>query len=338
VFGLAIGCVAGESRTTRSEPGESFANKSIQLLVAAQAGGAYDLVGRIVAERIVEYIPGKPTIIVQNMPGAGGLQMTNYLYNVSPKDGTTFGLPLNSILLEPTLHHLAREGGQVRFDLAKMNWIGTPIQDPAILLVKRGAGDGKFEGIRSRSLIIGTAGSGSDSSLVPSLCNGLLKTQLKIVRGYRGLPDILIAFERGEVEAFSAGYAGVLAARPHWLKDGTIDVVVQFGSTRLASLQNVPTAVEIADDHRAQEMLRLFAKKFDAAYPFMLPPGVSPSRVAMYRNAFEAMLKDTIFERRFAEAGFSVNPVSGEGIQHLVEGLARVDPGYVSSLQKILSE
>jgi tripartite-type tricarboxylate transporter receptor subunit TctC len=205
-------------------------------------------------------------------------------------------------------------------------------------LVKRGAGDGKFEGIRSKNLVIGAAGPGSDSSLVPSLCNGLLKTQFKIVRGYRGLPDILIAFERGEVEAFSAGYAGVLVARSHWLKDGTIDVVAQFGSNRLVSLQNVPTAIELADNQGAQEMLRLFAKKFDAAYPFMLPPGVSPSRVAIWRSAFEAMLKDTIFERRFVEAGFSVNPVSGEGIQHLVESVAGVDPGYVSSLQKILSE
>ena len=318
------------------EGDEFFKGKTIKLLVGAQAGQSYDLSARLVAQYITKYIPGKPNIIVENMPGAGSLSMTNFVYNIGPFDGTLMALPLSSVLLEPSLNLLSRSGGQAKFDLMKFNWIGTPVQDPPVLLVNAKANIDSFAQLRSQPLVVGTSGAGADNNLVATLCNALLGTQLKLVSGYKGVSDMILAFERGEISGFATGYSALPVAKPQWLTEGTIKLLAQFGLERIKQQPNVPTAIELAETDDAKEMLRIYARKFNAAYPFLLPPNVPRDRVEIIRTAFNALMKDAEFIDRFNRTGMVLDPVSGAGIEKLIISSMQAPPRLVDQLRSIL--
>jgi tripartite-type tricarboxylate transporter receptor subunit TctC len=332
VLGAGAALIASQS-PSRADT-DFFQGKTIRLLVAAQTGGGYDLTARVVAEFMGNHIPGKPSFVVQNMPGAGGLTMTKYLYNVAPKDGTVTGMPLNSLFLEPSLHLLSREGGNADFNLEKLNWIGTPVQDPAVLVISSKA----FKSGKKAEYTIGAAGSGSDSNVIPVLCNGLLDTKFKLVRGYRGLADIILAFERGEIAAFATAFGSLTTSRPKWVTDGSVHFFAQFGSKRLAALPQVPTAIELAKGNDEKDMFRFFSRKYEAAFPIMAPPGVPSDRIETLRTAFDATMRDPQFVTKFKSTSLTLDPVSGREIERLVMDVGKENTQLVMRMRKILSE
>lgn len=337
--GLLAGALAlggGISLPTLRAQEDLFRGKTIRILVGAQAGQSYDLAARILANHIKKYLPGAPGVVVENMPGAGSLTMTNYIYNSGSRDGMLIGLPLSSILLEPALNLTSRAGGQVRFDLRKINWIGTPVKDPPVLLVSAKTGISSFDELRRREITVGASGAGSDNALAATLSNALLGSKLRIVAGYGGVSDIMLALERGEVEGFATGYSALPVARPQWLANGTVKLLAQFGLERIRQQPAVPTAVELATSADAKEMLRIYGRKFNAAYPFMLPPDVPADRVELVRAAFMNTLTDPDFQEQFAKSGMVLDPVMGPEIEQLIKSTDEAPPQLVAQLRDIL--
>jgi tripartite-type tricarboxylate transporter receptor subunit TctC len=265
---------------------EMFRGKSLRLLVGTTPGAGYDLIARILAPALSRLIPGNPSVVVENMPGAGSLAMMNYLYNRAPRDGTVMGLPLNGVLLEPTIKLMSRAGGAANFDIQKMSWIGSTTEDAQALWFRTDSKIKSIADLKTIKSIAAASAPGADNFTVAVLTNNLLGTKMDLVRGYQGTNPIFLAVERGEAEGSATAYSAILVARPQWLKDNKIKVLIQYGTERLPDLPDVPTAVEVAENQEVKDMLRVFAIKFKATYPFVLPPEVPADHVEAIRTAF----------------------------------------------------
>ncbi len=295
-----------------------FRGKTIRLLVGTTPGAGYDLIARLLAPAMSRLIPGNPSVVVENMPGAGSLVMMNHLYNRAPRDGTVMGLPLNGVLLEPTVKLMSRAGGAANFDIQKMPWIGSSTEDGQAPWLRTHSPIKTFADLRTTNSIAAASAPGADNFTVPVLTNNLLGTKMEIVRGYQGTNPIFLAIERGEAHGSATAYSAVVVTRPQWLKDNFIKVLIQYGQERLPDLPDVPTAIEIADDKDVKEMLRIFAVKFKATYPFVLPPETPADRVEVIRTAFEAAMKDASFLAATRKANLPIKPLRGVEIERLI--------------------
>ena len=209
-----------------------YKGKTLRISVGASVGGGYDLVARIIANRIGAHIPGNPSVVVENIPSASGLVMANTLYNKAPRDGTTIGLPTNAIALEPRLKVLTRAGGEASFDVSKFAWLGVASRQPQILFFWNTAGIKTVEDLKTKPTIVAALSSGSDSFLLPTVINNMLGAKMKIVPGYEGHGDVFPALMRGEVQGYNNSLAGTISSNPEYIRNGTLNVVIQFGRSR----------------------------------------------------------------------------------------------------------
>ena len=328
--------IAALALSTHARANSFFEGKTLRFYVGIPPGGAYDLAPRILAAHIGKNIPGNPKIVVENMPGAGSLTMMNFLYNRASRDGTAIGFPMNTMLLEPSLKVVSGAGGHAQFDLSRMAWIGTPGQDPAVAWVGANVPVKTFDDLRSRGATFGSTGAGADSTLLANLSNRLLGTKIKVISGYKGVADYLLAFEGGEIEGAVTTYAALMAARPDWIKNGRIRIIAQYGTDRSSEMPDVPTAVELASTQQAKEMLRLYGVKFTAAYPVVLPPDVPAEQVRVLRAAFAQTMKDPEFQSQMASMRISGGMVSPETVERFVKELDGAPKDVVDQLRQVL--
>ncbi|MDB5597103.1 MAG: Tripartite-type tricarboxylate transporter, receptor component TctC [Hyphomicrobiales bacterium] len=313
-----------------------YKGKTVRILIGGAAGAAYDFVGRALAAHMGRHIPGEPNVVVENMPGAASIVMTNYLYNRAPHDGTVMGMPLNGIVLEPRLKSLSRDGSNVHFDLSKMSFVGTPAQQPQVLWVWHDTAFKTFDDLVTRPSNFGATAPGGDNFILPTMSNQLLGTQMKVVSGYKGVNDIFLAVEQGEVHGNTANLSSLLG-KPDWMRANKARILVQFGTERLDALKDVPTAIELAKDESARQMFRVYATKFKTTYPLMLPPDVPPERVKMLRAAFDETMKDPAFIADAEKIGIDVMPLSGEEIGKVMEDIDRVPQDVIDRLRKLVN-
>jgi tripartite-type tricarboxylate transporter receptor subunit TctC len=315
-------CTALVGGSACADPVADFYNgKSITHIVGAGAGGAYDLVSRAVVSHMGRHIPGMPKFIVSHMAGASSLVMMNYLTNPARKDGTVMGMTNPNIALEQPLKMLSKGGGRVLFDVSKLQWIGSPLQQPHVLWVWHTAPANTFKDLKTNKVILGSTAVGGDNYTLPLILTRLMGAKLDIVSGYEGQNDIFIATERGEVQGNSAILPNLTSARPEWFRDGKVRVLVQFGTTRMRQLPDVPTAIELAETQDGKEMLRFYARKFSMAYPFVMAPEVPADRVAAIRAAFDATMNDPGFLKDTQRLGLDVDPFSGAQMEQLIKEL-----------------
>ncbi|MDO9441932.1 MAG: tripartite tricarboxylate transporter substrate-binding protein [Beijerinckiaceae bacterium] len=313
-----------------------YRGKSIRLIVGAASGGGYDIPARLLATHMPKHIPGNPSIVVENMPGATSLIMTNYLYARAPRDGTALGMPNNNVPMEPRLKLLSREGGNVSFDIGKFGWVGSPVQEPQILFTLTSAA-GSFGDLKTRKVVLGSTGRSADNFSLPFMLNQLLGAKTDIVPGYKGQSDIFIAIDRGEVQGNSTGLTNLLVTKPDWVRDDRVRILVQFGATRAREIPDVPTAVELASDEATRDLFRFFSMKFLMARPIALPPDVPPERVKALQDAFDATMKDEAFLVDARKIGLEINPVSGAEVAKLVADIQDVPESVVQRLRDVLS-
>jgi tripartite-type tricarboxylate transporter receptor subunit TctC len=334
---LLSGFLAGGS--ARADPVSDFyRGKTIRLIVGAAAGGGYDIVGRVVASRLGVHIPGNPSVVVENLAGAGGLVMANSFYNSAPRNGTAIGLPTNAIPLEPRLKILTRNGGTAGFDLGELGWLGSAAQQPQVLYVWHDVPVKTAADLKTMQVLMGTLGVGTDSYTLPLLMNEIMGTKLKVVPGYVGESDTLVAMERGEIQGNTAGLANLLSAEPEWLREGKIRILVQFGRERLPELPDVPAAPELASSDIDRDMLRFFALKYDMAYTLIAPPGVPAERLAALRNAFDATMKDPEYIAAAKKISLPINPLSGDEVTKLVAQIQDAPQYVVDRLRSTLDK
>jgi len=316
---------------------EFFRGKTITFLVGAASAGAYDVATRAVANHMPRHIPGYPKMVVQNMPGAASLTMTNYLYNRAPRDGTFIGMPNNSIPLEARLQVMSRDGGAVQFDLAKFNWIGTPTQDPQALFVWHTTRAKTIFEARNDKISLGSTATGADNFTLPTILNKIIGTNFGIVTGYQGQSDIFLAIERGESQGNSTSWSNIVIGKPDWLKERKIRVLLQFGAQRMAALPDIPTAIEAAETDDIREMFRFYSFKFQIARPVLAPPGVPDDRVQALQDAFDITMKDPLFLAEAAKIGFVVEPLRGIEIRSLIARMEETPQSVTDRLKHILA-
>jgi tripartite-type tricarboxylate transporter receptor subunit TctC len=304
VLAAALPC----STIAAAETVEDFyRGKTIELVVGAAAAGGYDIAARTIANHMGVHIPGRPTILVRNMPGAVGLIMTNYLYGVAKRDGTVIGMTTSNIPLEPRLKLLSPDGSSMKFELGRFSWLGTPLQEPQVTWVWHTAPAATFADLKTNTVLMGATTASADNYVLPMLVNQLLGARMQVVPGYQGQNEIDLAVERGELQGNNTGLSNLTVNKADWMREHKIRVLLQFGTERLAALLDVPTAVELAPGDADRALLRFYALKFNMARPILAPPEVPAERVAALQAGFTETMRDQQYLNEAKRIGLDTN-------------------------------
>lgn len=296
-----------------------YKGKTVKLIVGAAAGGGYDTHSRMIAKHMTKHIAGNPGIVVMNMPAAGGLVATNHVYALADKDGSSIGLFNRYSILAGVLGN-----EQARFKVEEFHWLGTPASysDNAYLFVIRSALPHKtVEDLRKADppLSVGNVGSAPVRVLKEAL--GL---NLKIIEGYKGSSELDLAFERGEVDGHTVGWANMLSRQPEWIEKNFIRPIIQFGRVdRLPALKDVPTAREVAATPEARALIEFTETPLMMAFPFAAPPGVPADRVTILRQAFRGTMNDNDYRADVVKSKLEYSPKYGDEVQEIIASMAR---------------
>ncbi len=312
-LGLAIFGMASAARA--QTVADFYRGKTLNVLVGVSAGGEYDLLARLVARYIGNHIPGNPTVVAQNMLGAGGITEANYLYNVAPKDGTFIGMIQNAL---PTMQAVGVAGPQ--FDSAKFNWIGSIAPTVETLATWHTSGVSTIEDARQKEIIIGAVGHGGITYTFPLMLNEFAGAKFKIVVGYPGGNDVNLAMERGEVAGRNNTWSSWKITKKDWLEKKLISIIAYEGP-KPADLNGVPSLQELAKSDLDRQAIRMIVAGTRFGRPLAAAPGVPAERVAALREAFMATMKDPEFLKEAADKDIEVNPVDGEALRKIAEEL-----------------
>ena len=317
VTGFAIvlaACAAGPAAA--DEIADFYAGKAIELIIGYPPAGSNDIYGRIVAQHLGQYIPGAPRIIVRNMPGAGSLTAANHIYNRAPRDGTVLGVVSAGIPLQAKLGL-----PQARFEPSRFNWLGRIQSSSSVTMVWRTAKIMRFDDARRAEVVLSATGAGSTGSLYPSVMNEELKSRFKLIQGYKGTHEAMLAMERGEAEGHSTTWEAVKSVNMRWVRDGAIRIIVQHGLNRAPDLPNVPTSVELATNPEDRAVMRAIMGAAEIGKAYFTTPEVPAARVTALRRAFDAMIKDAKFVADVAKVHGDIEPMTGEQMQDLIAEL-----------------
>lgn len=340
VAAIAFACFAVSTPpSAQAQSSEGFyKGKTLEVYVGYGPGGGYDLYTRLLAKHIVKYLPGKPTsdAIVRNMPGAGSAKLAQYMWDIAPKDGTAFGLVNSTIAFDPLFGGEA--AGAINFDPSKLTWIGSLDQFTPIGISWHTTGVTSVEDIKKKEFISGSTGGQDAATVYCAMLNNMIGTKFKVLAGYSGSNDIALAMERGEVPGFVGWYwAGLKAFKPDWVRDGKMNVFLQFGLERDPDLPNVPHVTDVLQNDEQKHIFRLVLSQLALARPFIAPPGVPAERVKDLRNAFNATAKDPDFLADMAKAQQTVRPYTGEQIDALLKEVYATPPEMIAKVKAAMA-
>jgi tripartite-type tricarboxylate transporter receptor subunit TctC len=294
-----------------------YAGKQLTVIAGSAVGGGYDLLTRLMARHLGRHIDGNPAIVVQNMPAAAGLAATNYIYNTAPKDGTVLALIQRGMLLA----RLTNPSG-VRFDLEKLNWIGSLNSETGLVLAWHTAPHRTAQDLFEQELIVG-GHAGVEPELTPRLYNALLGTRFKIVTGYNGTAEIALAMERGEVSGIGDwSWTSLRKVRPDWLRDKKVRLLMQGGLQPDPELKDLPSALDFVRNDADRRVLELFFTQKTVARPVIAPPGTPAERLAVLRAAFAALADDGDFLADAERSGLEAAPLRGEAVDRIIALIA----------------
>jgi tripartite-type tricarboxylate transporter receptor subunit TctC len=318
----------GPAAQAQEEP--FFKDKTIRIIVGSAPGGGYDAYARLVGDHMRKHIPGNPTIVVQNMPGAGSLVAMNHIANVAPKDGTVLGA-INAAM---TTHPLIKPDS-AKFDPRKMNWIGSTLREYHIGLVRQNSPVKTIEDAQKTEMPV--AGTGGSTTTYPVIANAILNTKFKVVAGYQGTAQGMLAMERGEVDGvIGITWASIKATQAQALRDGKLRLLAQFGVRKHPELPNVPLVLDAAKTPEDKAALRLVFSSQDVGRPWVVPEGVPPQIVALLRKAFDDTMADPDLKADAAKRKLDLEPTSGKEIQAVVEEIYKTPAAVVERVKPFL--
>lgn len=310
---------------------EFYRGKTVTLIVASGAGGGYDFFARALAKHMGRHIPGNPTLIVQNMPGAGGARMVNYLYNVGAQDGTVLGVPLAPAAMAQVL-----DPSPIKYDATRLHWIGNLENSVGILFVWHASSVRTVADVMTRVTPLAGSGKSSATYQIPVLANALLGTKFNVVLGYPGAAEMEHAIERGEVDGRAATWQTLNATQPTWIKGGKVRIVIQSVLKRAPQLPDTPTYIELAKTAEGRKIFEFLALQNVTGRTLIAPAGVPKDRVTALRRAFDAMVKDPVMLSEMTRAGMVIEPNSGEEVQEVVAKMIATPPEIVAKMRKLL--
>jgi tripartite-type tricarboxylate transporter receptor subunit TctC len=305
-----------------------FRGKTLRLVVGIGVGSGYDINARLLARHMASHIPGQPTIIVQNQPGAGSLAMTNALYNTGPFDGTVMGASFNGMPTTPLL-----QPAGARFDPEKLNWLGSTNRETQVMYVWHTAPAQTLEDARTREIIMGAQAPGSTQFDYPVLAKEMFGFKFKVVTGYESTPKIHLAMESGEVHGTVANWSTLKAINASWIAEKKIRILAQWALMKNPELGEIPMFLEVAKTEAERSALRLMLARLEYGRPFFLPPNVPAARVAALRRAFDATMKDPDYLAEADRLKIDVEPLSGEQVAALVEQVSGTPPETVAKVR-----
>jgi tripartite-type tricarboxylate transporter receptor subunit TctC len=308
-----------------------YKGKTIAILMGTQPGGSYDLYGRVIAEHLARHIPGNPTIIMEHMPGAGGVIAGNHLYGPGPQDGTKILLS-HSIPLAEKL-----EPKNVRFESAKFQWLGTYDAIAHTMAVWHDAKVNNIDELKAKPLVIGAFAKGHLTYQWPAMMKYVLGTNHQIITGYRSGSDLNLAMERGEVNGWAASWENLAGTRPQWLADKKVSVLVSFTIERKKQIPNVPTLLELAPADK-KDIVEFIAAGTPFGRAMAVGPGVPADRVAVLRKAFDDTMKDPAFLAEAEKRKLDIDARPASYAHGLADKLATASPDLVARVKQAIGQ
>jgi len=325
----ALAVSATSAAAQSNDVAEFYRGKTVRLIIGYGTGGGYDVYGKFFARYLGEHIPGKPTVIAQNMPGAGSRSAANWLYKVAPKDGTVL-----AVLGQATPADQALGQPGVQFDARQFNWIGNMVDVNNIMITWAESGVRTIDDAKKKTIAIGATGASSPSVIYPTVANNLFGTQFKIVSGYPGGGDIMIALERREVDGRgSDSWASLKSNNPGWIKDKKVNILFQVGSHRENDLPDAPMLTDLAQNDEQRQILDLVSGDAAVGRPILTAPDVPAERVAALRKAFDDTMRDPAFLAAAEKAGLHFNPVGGKELQQIVSRIVSPSPEVIEKVK-----
>ena len=289
-------------------------DKPVMIYVAGTAGGGIDLYARVVGRHLGHHIPGHPTVTVQVMPGAGGIRAANFLAQQAPKDGTAITTFAGGPILEPLIG--ARHPG---YDMSQFTWIGAVTKDVSVCLAWAQSPFKTIEDVKKQQMIVAGTGAGSETDTWPVFLNDILGTKFKVVTGYLGSQETILAIERGEAHGrCGLSLSSLKSAKPEWLRDKKVNVLVQIALEKSPELPDVPLIYDLVTKQEDRQMLDLLVGPTAMARPFVGPPGMAADKATLLRRAFDDTMRDPEFLADAAKIQADVQPTTGEEVQKLV--------------------
>jgi tripartite-type tricarboxylate transporter receptor subunit TctC len=299
-------------RAARAEE-DFYGGKTIQIVVGFGPGGGYDLWARTLARHFGKHIPGNPSVVIQNMPGAGSLTALSRLYNTAPRDGTVLAAVARAAVIGPLIG-----AAGARFDSRKLSWVGTPTVDTNLCIAKATARVKSAADLRQKELIVGDTGPGSGSYLYPRGLNELLGLRFKAVSGFPSTADVFLAIERGEVEGVCEAEDSIVSRRPDWISGRKVSLILQGGVEPAPELPGIPYVLDLARNNEERQEIAFLYSGEGIGRPYVAPPDLPRGRLAALRSAFDATMNDADFISDAKAQKLLPKPRNGEYLENLV--------------------
>jgi tripartite-type tricarboxylate transporter receptor subunit TctC len=313
-----------------ADVGDFYKDKTVSLIISTGSGGGYDTTARAVARHLPKHLPGSPTIVPRNMPGAGNVVAANYVYNVAARDGLTIATFAQSVFL---LQPLKTPG--IKFDASKFYYLGSATVDNSTIYAWHTAGVKSIDDVFKKELLLGATGVGSGTTVYPVLKNNLLGTKFKLVAGYKATPQVDLAMASGEVEGRAGNnFQSLKAHHPDWLAEKKVIILLQIGLERDPEYPDIPLLTDLARNDEERQILTLYSAPIAIGRPFLTTPDVPPERARALRAAFAATMADPEFLAEGKRLKLDINPVSGARLTEIVVNLINTPPDVVEKAKK----
>ena len=329
----AVLLAAGQA--SRAQSVENFyRGKTVRFIVGSNTGGSYDTYSRLLATHMGRHIPGNPSIVVENMPGASGTKSAQYIGEIAPKDGSVIGM-FNQSMPQRQMF----EPDQVQFDLSKFGWIGAMNTSTTVFITWHTSGVKTLEDAKKKEVVMGALSATGGNSVYPLLINAFLGTKFKVVLGYQGGNTIQLAMERGEVDGRAAVvWSGLKAGWPHWIAEKKISVLLQTGLAKEPDLPDVPLLLDLANNPEEKAIFRFVSSDSAMGFPVAAPPGIPADRLAALQKAFSDTMKDPEFLKIATERKLEIEPSTGQDVKKVVEDLISTPKDVIAKIKKGLAE
>jgi len=327
---VALGAF-GMNRAAAQSTDQPYAGKTVNMIIGFGAGGGYDRWARVIGRHIGKHLPGKPSVIPQNMPGAGSYVAASYIYNVAPKDGTVFG----AIARDAALGPLSGAPG-AKFDPLKISWIGTPTKETNVCISFHTSKVKTIQDLFKQELIVGDTGPGTGTRTYPKVLNAMLGTKFKLVGGFKSSVDVMLAMERGEVDGICESYASVWRRHRDWIEKKTINILFQGGAAPDPALKGVPFILDFAKTEEQKSAVRYIYAGQGIGRPFVAPPDLEAGRLQLLRSAFDATMKDPEFLAEAKKSKLDLEPENGAYLEALIRQIYATPKPLVEKIGDLL--
>jgi tripartite-type tricarboxylate transporter receptor subunit TctC len=334
VLAAALATALPLSIARAQSPAEFYKGKTVEFYIGYSVGGGYDLYARTIARHIGKHIPGNPTVVPKNMEGAGSLRLANWLFRVGAKDGSVIGTIGRGTGFDPIL---GQQGAQ--FDGTKFTWLGSANNEVSVCVSWNAtSGIAKFEDLLSKEMTVGGTSTSADTDQFPRIMNGVLGTKMRIVSGYPGGNDVVLAMERGEVKGRCGwSWSSVMSTHRVWLEEKKMTVLAQLALQKHPDLPDVPLIIDLAKTDEQKQILKLIFARQVMGRPYLAPPGIPADRAAALRQAFMDTMTDKDFLADAEKAQLEITPVDGATIQKLVAEVYQTPPEVAKKAAELLN-